>query len=168
DAIGRMDGLLENLLDFSRFRAPAPQPIDVQAILDRAIGEHAEELERRHVTVERNGVGVGPVDADEAQVMFALRSLCRGLVSDLVPHTPIKIRGAGPGVVEIEVRTEASTAARLSAWVEPRANGGVAETPPLTWVLAAALLGRNGGALKVSKGNAGTTVIRVDWTRGAG
>ena len=169
DAIGRMDGLLENLLDFSRFRAPAPQPIDVQAILDRAIGEHAEELERRHVTVERNGVGVGPVDADEAQVMFALRSLCRGLVSDLVPHTPIKIRGAGPGVVEIEVRTEASTAARLSAWVEPRANGGVAETPPLTWVLAAALLGRNGGALKVSKGgDAGTTVIRVDWTRGAG
>lgn len=168
DAIGRMDGLLETLLDFSRFRAPTPQPIDVQAILDRALAEQAEELARRHVTVERNGVGVGPVAADEAQVLFALRSLCRGLVPDLVAHAPIKIRGSEPGVIEMQVRAEASIAARLGALVEPRSNAGPAESPPLAWALAAALLRRNGGALTVGKGDAGTTVIRVDWTGRAG
>lgn len=168
DAISRMDGLLETLLDFSRFRAPVLQPIDVQAILDRALGEQAEELARRHVTIERNGTDVGSVEGDEAQVLFALRSLWRGLVSDLVPHTPIKIRGAAPGVIEMQVRAEASTAARLAAWVEPRSNAVAAETPPLAWALAAALLARNGGALTVRKGDDGITVIRVEWTRRTG
>jgi hypothetical protein len=163
-----MDGLLENLLDFSRFRAPTFRPIEIDVLLDRALGEHTEELERRHVTVERNGAGAGPVDADESQVLFALRSLCRGLVPDLVPHTPIKIRAAAPGVIEMQVRTEASTAARLAAWVEPRSTAGpAAESPPLAWALATTLLGRNGGALKVSKGDAGITVIHVEWARQA-
>lgn len=168
DAISRMDGLLETLLDFSRFRAPTKQPIDLQAILDRALAEYAQELALRHVTVERNGVGVGLVDADEAQLLFALRSLCRGLVPDLVPHTAIKVRGAEAGVIELQVRAEASTAARLAAWVEPRPGAGAAETPPLAWALAAALLERNGGALTVREGDAGSTLIRVDWTRRAG
>jgi hypothetical protein len=163
-----MDGLLETLLDFSRFRAPMLQSIDLQAILDRALGEQAEELARRHVTIERNGTDVGSVEGDEAQVLFALRNLWRGLVSDLVPHTPIKIRGAEPGVIEMQVRAEASTAARLAAWVEPRSNAVPAETPPLAWALAAALLARNGGALTVRKGDDGITVIRVEWTRRAG
>lgn len=167
EAISRMDGLLETLLDFSRFRAPTLQSIDVQAILDRALSEHTEELARRSVTVERNGVGVGPVDGDESQVLFALRSLWRGLVSDLVPRTPIKIRSAEPGVIEMQVQMETSTAARLATWVEPRSNAAAVETPPLAWALAAALLGRNGGALTVRKGDVGTTVIRIGWTRSA-
>lgn len=167
DAISRMDELLETLLDFSRFRAPTKRPLDVQVILDRALAEYTRELALRHVTIERNGVGVGLVDADEAQVLFALRSLCRGLVPDLVPHTPIKIRGAAPGVIELQVRTEASTAARLAAWVEPRSGADAAETPPLAWALAGALLERNGGALTIRGGEANSTVIRVDWTRRA-
>jgi hypothetical protein len=68
----------------------------------------------------------------------------------------------------MQVRTEASTAARLAAWVEPRSTAGpAAESPPLAWALATTLLGRNGGALKVSKGDAGITVIHVEWARQA-
>jgi len=164
DAIGRMDELLETLLDFSRFREPAPQQVDVQAVLDCALAEQADELTRRHVTIERNGVGVGQVSADEAQVLFALRSLCRGLTADVVANTPIKIRGAEPGVLEMLVRTDASIAARLTAWVD----ASTAESPPLAWALAAALLRRNGGALTVRKGDAGDMLVRVDWTGRAG
>jgi signal transduction histidine kinase len=160
DAVTRMDDLLETLLDFARFRAPTPLPIDVQALLERAVDEQADALARRSVTVERNGVRAGVVAADEQQMLFAFRSLCRGLVPDLVPHTALTIRGAGPGVVEMAVRAEASTAARLTKWVDPSA--GADETPPLAWALAAALVERNGGALRVRKDDGGGTVVRVE------
>jgi DNA-binding NtrC family response regulator len=163
EAVGRMDGLLETLLDFARFRAPLAQSVDVEKVLDHVLAEQAEELGRRHVRVERNGAGIGAVRADEAQVAFALRSLWRGLLPDLVPHTTLAVHGAAPGVLEMHVRTDPSVAARLTHWVEPHANGGT-ETPPLAWALAAALLARNGGALSVRKGDAETTVIRVTWT----
>lgn len=161
EAIGRMDGLLETLLDFSRFRAPLKQTVALQPLLDRALGEHESELSRRHVDVERNGAGSPSVEADEAQVLFAFRSLCRGLVSDLTPHTILKVSGVERGL-EMRVRTEPSTAARLAAWVEPgtRENG---ETPPLMWALAASLLERNGARLTVRKGDADATMIRIEW-----
>ncbi len=160
EAIGRMDDLLETLLDFARFRTPTMRSVDVHLLMDRALAEYEPELQRRHVDVERNGVGSVPVEVDEAQVSFAFRSLCRGLVPDLTAHTVVKVRGAERGV-ELQVRTEASTAARLSAWVEPARDGG--ETPPLMWALAASLLARNGGALTVRKGDGESTVIRVEW-----
>jgi signal transduction histidine kinase len=161
DAVARMDDLLETLLDFARFRAPAPRPIDVQALLERAVDEQTDALARRHVTVERNGVRAGVVDADEQQVLFAFRSLCRGVVPDLVPHSPLTIRGGGAGVVEMGLRAEPSTAARLTKWVEP--SRGEDETPPLAWALAAALIERNGGALQVRKDDGGGTVVRMEW-----
>jgi DNA-binding NtrC family response regulator len=160
EAIGRMDELLETLLDFARFRAPTLRAVDVQQLMDRALAEYGAELQRRHVEVERNGIGTAPIDADEAQVLFAFRSLCRGLVPDLSAHTVLKVRGAERGV-ELQVRTEASIAARLAAWVERAAGDG--ETPPLMWALASALLARNGATLAVRKGDAESTVIRVEW-----
>ena len=160
EAIGRMDELLETLLDFARFRTPNVRAVDVQQLLDRALAEYGAELQRHHVDVERNGTGAVPIDADEAQVLFAFRSLCRGLVPDLTAHTVLKVCGAERGV-ELQVRTEASIAARLAGWVEPTAGDG--ETPPLMWALAAALLARNGATLAVRKGDAESTVIRVEW-----
>jgi hypothetical protein len=117
--------------------------------------------------VQRNGAPIGTVQADEAQVLFALRSLLRGLLPDVTPHSPLAIRGVEPGVLELQVRTEPSTAARLAAWVEPHASAG-GETPPLAWALAATLLHRNGGALTVRGGEKDTTVIRVEWAPSTG
>lgn len=167
DAVSRMDSLLETLLDFARFGPPVRQPIDVRAMLDRVLAEQADALVRRHVSVERNGTGGVTVEVDEAQVLFALRSLIRGLVQDLTPHAALKVRGLDAGVLELEVRTEASVAARLAAYVEPRGGAGAAETPPLAWALAAALLQRNAGVVSVRRGDDAATIIRVDWGRRA-
>jgi hypothetical protein len=90
----------------------------------------------------------------------------RGLVADLTPHTPLAIRGVEPGVLEMRVRTEPSTAARLAAYVEPHGEAA-GDTPPLAWALAATLLQRNGGALTVRGGDKDTTVIRVQWAQPA-
>jgi two-component system nitrogen regulation response regulator GlnG len=161
EAIGRMDGLLETLLDYARFGTPIRRHVDVANLLDRALAEQADELERRHVAVTRNGTGGGAVEADEAQVLFALRSLCRGLVPDLMPQSVVAVRGAERGF-EMQVRTEASVAARLAAWVDSE-GAHAADAPPLMWALAASLLARNGGRLAVARGDGDATVIRVEW-----
>jgi len=161
EAVGRMDGLLETLLDFARFRAPVRHPVDLAKLVDRVLGEQEEDLARRHVHVERNGAGMGSVEVDEAQVLFALRSLCGGLVSDLVPHSAFAVRGVAPGALEMRMRAEPSIATRLAKWVEPHAAG--TETPPLAWALAASLLERNGGALTVRRAAESELVIRVEW-----
>ncbi|MEO6028608.1 MAG: histidine kinase dimerization/phospho-acceptor domain-containing protein [Candidatus Binatia bacterium] len=163
EAIGRMDDLLETLLDFARFRAPTRRPVDVQALLDRALDEQRDALALRHVTVERNGARAGMVDADEQQMLFAFRSLCRGLVTDLVPHTPLTVRAGGRGAVEMQLQAGSSTAARLAAWVD--SPNGASETPPLTWALAAALVERNGGVVRVRREDSGSTIVRIEWSQ---
>ena len=161
DAITRMDALLETLLDFARFRAPARQPTDLAILLDRAVAEHAEELGRRSVRVERNGARSSPVQVDEAQIFFALRSLLAGLVHELVAHEPLLVAVAETGTLELRVRAERTTAERLAAYVEETPGRPAAETPPLPFALASALIRRNGGTLQVRSDGAGTTSITV-------
>jgi DNA-binding NtrC family response regulator len=161
EAITRMDTLLETLLDFARFRAPVRRPTDLVILLDRALAEYAQELERRSVRVEHNGRGSSAVDVDEAQILFALRSLLAGLVHDLVPHEPLRVAVTDAGTLELRVRAERTIAERLTAYVEETPDNPAAETPPLPFVLASALIRRNGGALEVRSGGAGTTSITV-------
>lgn len=166
DAVGRMDGVVETLLDFARFRAPVRRAVNLGALLDRALDEQRDELDRLHVHVDRNGHGFGSVDVDEAQMRFALASLCRGLVPSLVPGSTLAIRALESGSFEMIGRAEPSVASRLSAWVEPR-QAADGETPPLSWALAAALFARNGAALTVRKLDDRSMVVRVDWGRPA-
>jgi len=161
DAITRMDTLLETLLDFARFRAPVRQPTDLGILLDRALAEHAEELGRRSVRVERNGAGSSSVEVDEAQVLFALRSLLAGLVPDLVPHEPLRVAITDTGTLELRVRAQRTTAERLATYVEEVPGATTAETPPLPLALASALIRRNGGTLQVRSVGAGMTSITV-------
>lgn len=161
DAIARMDALLEHLLDFARFRAPSPQPTDVRALLNRALGERSDDLARKHVRVEHNGAGASLVAADEAQVLFALRSLLEGVVDALVPHEPLHVRVADTGALELVLRAERSTAERLAAYVEGAEGRASGETAPLPIALAAALVGRNGGTLRMRATADGAIVITL-------
>jgi len=161
EAITRMDALLETLLDFARFRAPAPQPTDLRMLLDRVLGERADELARKDVRVERNGAGASVVRADESQMLFALRSLLDGVVRDLQPHKPMRVRVPAPGTLELELHAERSTAERLRAYVEAAAGEHDVEAPPLPFALAASLIQRNGGRLETRAGDEGATVITV-------
>lgn len=164
EAVGRMDGVVETLLDFARFRAPVRHAVDLGALLDDALAEQREDLDRRQVRVERNGRACGSIDVDEAQTRFALGSLCRGLVPSLVPGSTLVVRGLDLATFEMVGRAEPSIASRLSAWVEPRA-AAEGEAPPLSWVLAAALLARNGAALTVRKPDDRAMIVRVEWAR---
>jgi DNA-binding NtrC family response regulator len=161
EAIGRMDTLLETLLDFARFRAPVPVATDLGSLLEQALAEHADELRRKSVRIERNGSAPGQVQVDAAQVLFALRSLVGGLVGDLVPHEPLRVTAPDAGALEMHAHAAPTTAARLATFVEGGEQTLGVETPTLPFAIAAALLARNGGRLSVRSGEAGTTVITV-------
>lgn len=166
DAVGRMDGVVETLLDFARFRAPVRGPVDLRALLDRALDEHGDELARRQVRVERSGGDRGTVEADPAQLEFAVRCLLRGFLPSLIVGSTVDGRIVAAGAFEIGMQAEPSVASRLASWVGPAADG-FEEAAPLWWVLAAALLARNGAALTVRKGDDQAVVVRVDWADGA-
>ena len=165
EAVGRMDALLETLLDFARFRVPVPQPTDLRTIVVRALDEHAAELARRGIRVERDDGGPGAVTvrADEPQVLFALRNLLAGLIRDLMPHEPLRVVVRADGTLEIRVHMEPTTAERLAAYVGEGPAPAAGETPPLPFALATALLARNGGTLTVESPPGAATVITVSW-----
>ena len=160
EAITRMDALLETLLDFARFRAPIPQSIELTAVLARALDERADELARKEVHVEREAGASCPVEADEAQMLFAFRSLIDGLVRDLTPRGPLRVAARGDGALELTVRADRAIAARLAAYVGDAGDVAEAATP-LAFALAAALVRRNGGRLEARAGEDGTTIITV-------
>ena len=93
-------------------------------------------------------------------MLFALRSLLRGLVHELVPHEPLKLTVPESGAIELEAHAEPAAATRLTAFVEG-ADTETDEAPTLSFALAAALLERNGGSLRVRSAAGGATVIRV-------
>jgi DNA-binding NtrC family response regulator len=161
EAITRMDALLETLLDFSRFRAPLPRAVDLAALLARALDEHAAELARKSARIEHTAATREPrtVEADEAQMLFAFRSLVDGLVRDLVAHTAVRIASRPDGAVELRVHADRAIAARLASWVAGAEQDADA-TPPLPFALAAALVRRNRGRLDVRPDD-GETVITV-------
>jgi nitrogen-specific signal transduction histidine kinase len=167
DAITRMDTLLETVLDFARFRAPTFRRIDLTPVLERVLRDRSAALEQKGVRVERNGSRPTLVEADETQMTFALRSLIDGLLPDLVPKQPLRVRVSETGALELGVRAERTVAQRLAAYVEERAGAPPAETPPLAFALAAALIRRNGGSLEVRSAGEGSSIISLR-LRGAG
>lgn len=162
DAVTRMDTQLERLLAFARFRTPVPAPTSLDVLLDRALAACRDDLARKHIRIERNGAVPGTVAVDEAQILFALQSLLGGVLGDLAPHEPVHVTAPAPGALEITARAEPATVARLTAFVEGADEAAAgAETPTLPFALAAALIERNGGHLRVRRGDEGTTIITV-------
>ncbi len=167
EAVDRMNDLLETLLDFARFRLPAPRRTNVRQLLDDALAEQADVLARKGIRLEHDESGSLWVATDEIQVAFALRQLVAGFVHDLTPHEVLQVATLPDGALALRVRLEPSTAQRLAAWVDTDNEAPTGDTPPLRLTLAAALLQRNGGTLAVRNGKGGTTVITVSWPRSA-
>jgi hypothetical protein len=164
EAITRMDTLLETLLDFARFRAPQPTHTDVGQLVTRALAEHADDLARKEVTVERRDDGAALVEADESQLLFALRSLIGGLVPDLLPRAPLRVAASGPATLALTAHAERTVAQRLTQLVGEGRDGDGAEPLPLAFAMAAALIRRNGGTLRTATRDDGTMTITIEWT----
>lgn len=151
EAIGRVDALLQNVLEYARLGAPARAPVSVGPLLDRLLAEAAPELAERAVRVRRAGEGDVTCVADAAQLEYGFRNLLSGVVREVPPRDEVVIETSQNGVVKVRFAAGDAAAARLRAMVREDGVADLADPTvlPLSFTLARAVLERNGGALSV-------------------
>lgn len=165
EAIARMDGLLENVLEFAHLDSPHPRALEVGALLDRLLADVEPELRARSVTVQRAGEPV-TCAADPEHVAYALRNLLAGVVREIPPRESLVLDASANGVVRVGFAAGGAAASRLRRLASPAGDAHDLNDPtllPLPFTLARAVLERNGGSLGVvpdAEGRA-TLVVRL-------
>ncbi len=78
EEVERLKELSDAFARFARLPDPSPEPVSVSAVLDNAVALYAGEETR--VSIERNYVGDGVVQADRTQMATALTNLIKNAV----------------------------------------------------------------------------------------
>lgn len=144
EAIDRMDGFLNELVRFSRFSTPRPQLHPVTDLLSRAVSMGEASLRQR---IHMNGIPpTVEVRCDDEQLVFAFRSLIRGLLRELPGDTGIVLDCLPSG--ELVFRSKATGITRKLQGLLDHGKASESE-PSLDFVLADTLILRNGGACRI-------------------
>jgi signal transduction histidine kinase len=165
DAIGRMDGLLENVLAFARLGTPRTEPVEVGPLLSRVLADVEPELAGRAVRVQQSGAWDVRCAADPEQLAYALRNLFTGVAREVPAQERLALEATANGVVTLRFAAGPGAADRLRRLAAPGDDASLADPTlqPLAFRLARAVLERNGGALTVvpEAGDATSVVIRL-------
>jgi hypothetical protein len=148
EAIDRMDGFLEELLRFSRFSEPHVRTLSLPQTVSIAVGSMDESL---RVRVKVNGIAAKQwIRGDEEQLGFALRSLLRGLCREMTGDAAVHVTSAGSDLV-LQSDSGGGPQHKLAGLLDHSANG----QPPasLDFIMADALLRRNGGSTRLERAN---------------
>ena len=148
EAIDRMDGFLEELLRFSRFSDPHVRTLSLPQTVSVAVGSMDETLRAR---VKLNGIAPKQwIRGDEEQLGFALRSLLRGLCREMTGDAAVHVTSAGADLV-LQSDGGGGPQQKLAGLLDHSANG---HTPAsLDFIMADALLRRNGGSTRLERSN---------------
>jgi signal transduction histidine kinase len=159
DAVARMDRTLENLLQFTRFRAPAPESIPLNALLAPCLTDLTPVLTERRLLLNYHPPDVAPVFVDAAQIVYAFDNLLRVVVRDLDEGETLGVRAVGaPSAIIFEFMSRhPSTAGKLAAFLDQPHAGEDGEAS-LGLVFARALVERNGGRVEVQTAGERTAI----------
>lgn len=147
EAIDRMDGYLEELMQFSRFSAPRKQLVPLSQVLAGAIRSHPPRVRDR---VKLDGeAGRYRMRGDADQLTFALRSLLRGLSREIPEQAAIHVDVSPPGDVVFSSETGPEATPRWRAAGEAEDEPGLQHS--LDFIMADALVRRHEGATHVSR-----------------
>jgi DNA-binding NtrC family response regulator len=157
EAVDRMDSVLENLLQFTRFGAPSPEPIPLGAVVSAALDELAESPAQGG-RIEHEPLPPLPVNVDGAQAGYALLNLLNALTRGLLPHEVVSVRYREPASIEINLpRPFEAPESALGGMLESASESGV--SLPLGIAIAQALIERNGGSLVLEPEPKPTTAV---------
>ncbi|MGH7898558.1 MAG: histidine kinase dimerization/phospho-acceptor domain-containing protein, partial [Candidatus Binatia bacterium] len=119
EAIGRMDGFLEELLVFSRFSGPRRQTVALRQVLTQAVSQNDARIREQ---LRLNGLSKGArVHVDEEQMVFALKTLIRGLARELPTEASIVVDLAANG--DLVFSAAGPTSGRLGAVLDHDRDG---------------------------------------------
>ena len=165
EGIARIDGLLENVIEFARLGAPRTETIELGPLLDRLLAEVEPALTERAVRVRRERVEHARCMGDPSHVAYALRNLFAGVLREVPPREDLAIETNANGVVTLRFAGSAQATAHLKHLTGPPGGAAVGDPTflPLVFRLARQALERNGGALGVvpEAGAATTLVVRL-------
>jgi signal transduction histidine kinase len=160
EAVGRIDALVENLLEFARLAAPRRQAIEVGPLLDGVLARVAAELGDKAVAVRRTGDAAARCAGDAAHLSYALRNLFAGILREVSPREELLLDTSTNGTVRVRFRAGGADLARLRRLVAPESDGALGTgTLPLAFTLARAALARSGGTLDVVTEGDGTVMV---------
>ena len=150
EAVDRMDRALENLLQFTRFRAPAPGDVQFNTLLSPCLSELAPILTERRVLLNYRPPERISVFVDAAQVAYAFENLLRVIVRDLPEGQTLSVHplDGTAGVTFEFTGMRHPLAGKLSEFLDhspPEAEILL----PLGVVFAKTLIERNGGRIEV-------------------
>jgi hypothetical protein len=161
EAVDRMDRALENLLQFTRFRAPAPGDVQLNTLLSPCLSELASTLTERRVLLNYRPPERISVYVDAAQVAYAFENLLRVIARDLPEGQTLSVRPLDdtPAVTLEFSGVRHPLAGKLSEFLDQSPID--AETLlPLGALFAKTLIERNGGRMEVNT-QADVTAITV-------
>jgi signal transduction histidine kinase len=167
EAIGHMDDLLENALQFARLTTPRRESIEVGPLLDRVLADVTAELAGREVRVRHATAPGARCAADPEQLAYALRNLVAGVGREVPAREELVIEATANGVVSLRFAAGGAAAERLRRLAAPgdtsqlRSTLGDPTLLPLAFRLARGVLARNGGGLAVVPGPEGATTLVV-------
>ena len=160
EAVERMDAALENLVQYTRFDAPARQPTSLGAIVASALGGVEDVVGDKRIALEVEPT-VAEVLVDPAQCTYALRNLLRAVVRDLSPGDRLAVRTPAAAALSIEYPARARLASSsLSRLVSGDGDGQ--DRLPLGFTFARSLVERNGGHIEFDR-NGEVTRVRIEF-----
>ncbi|GIW39894.1 MAG: hypothetical protein KatS3mg076_0471 [Candidatus Binatia bacterium] len=150
EAVARMDRVLENLVQFTRFSDPVPQPTALASLVQTALERLAPEFSERQVRVEF-APDAQEVRVDPAQAVYAFENVLRVALRDAADRD-VRLRVSGPSV-EVEYTDGRRALDRLLS--------GSGPSTPLGLVFAEKLVRRNGGTVGVERSDGGKDRVKI-------
>ncbi|MBI4525235.1 MAG: sigma 54-interacting transcriptional regulator [Deltaproteobacteria bacterium] len=161
--IDRMDELLENIIEFSRFNEPAAQDIFIYEELSRVLEEIFPECFKKEATVRWLRKGEKErVFADANQLRYVLKNLLQSVLAQVKPGGEIQVGVEEEGKVAFTYLPEAERITGFAQYLEQDSLQKKEEALPLRILLAKVLLERNGGKVAVADIEGGKVLIRAD------
>ena len=162
DAISRMDGLLENLLDFARLGPPHPGPVALTALLDRTLETIDEVINTRGARIRREGWQHAPhVVADELHLTYAMRNLLDSVAPEVPRDHELAIHVEDDGTFDLRFVGATGVTAKLQSFLSNDLELPGPAALPLRFMLARSVITRNGGELEVNAVGPNETVVTI-------
>jgi signal transduction histidine kinase len=158
DAVGRIDGLLDDTAALARLGTPAPTDLELGPFLDELVAEVRPALAERAIGLAYTSSNGARCTADREQLAYALRNVFAGVAREAPPEDAVRIDAADPGRVRIEFDDRHGTAGRLRRVV---LDDGGPEVLALPFALARAVLERNGGTLAMRRQSDGRALLEL-------
>lgn len=152
EGIERIDGPLDQILDFSRLTGPTTDIVEVSSLLTRSLDTCAPALEGKQVSIQGLPPTLLSARGASAYADFALSTLCRHVADTIEPHSVLTVSRPATDLVRLHYRESGASTHLRGVTGDPDSSF------PLALLLVRGALTRMGGGLRTSHAHNEVTI----------